>query len=160
MVASVIGGEHLHRFRPLIDLYREAGVEAGSRSQRSLQVGIHSIGFLGDTSQGAADDFFPGYASCVHGDRKGTRPGRFHHPRPVRPRPAAPAGALLIGDAEEVAEKRVLSVNEVLGGISRLNFQMTVAAISHSKMMRAIEILGTRVAPIVRKELSAAPVGA
>jgi len=51
-------------------------------------------------------------------------------------------------------------VNEALGGISRLSFQMTVAAISHSKMMRAIELLGTRVAPIVRKEHSAATAGA
>ena len=66
-----------------------------------------------------------------------------------------PTGALLIGDAETVAEK-ILYDNEVLGGISRITFQMGVSTLPHEKMLRAIEILGTRVAPIVRKELAAA----
>jgi hypothetical protein len=47
----------------------------------------------------------------------------------------------------------MLTVNESLGGLARLNFQMTVAALPHPTMMRAIELLGTRVAPLVRKEL-------
>jgi probable LLM family oxidoreductase len=155
LMVAIIGGEH-RRFRPLIDLYREAGAQAG-HDVNKLQVGIHSIGFVGDTSQRAADDFFPGYARAFTeiGKERGWPPTT----RAQFDRARGPAGALLIGGANEVAEK-VLSVNEVLGGISRLNFQMTVAAISHSKMMRAIEILGTRVAPIVRKALSAATVGA
>lgn len=66
-----------------------------------------------------------------------------------------PTGALLIGDAETVAEK-ILYDNEVLGGISRITFQMGVSALPHEKMLRAIDILGTRVAPIVRKELAGA----
>jgi hypothetical protein len=66
-----------------------------------------------------------------------------------------PTGALLVGDAETVAEK-ILYDNAVLGGISRVTFQMGVSTLPHEKMMRAIEILGTRVAPIVRKELAAA----
>ena len=65
-------------------------------------------------------------------------------------------GALLIGDAETVAEK-ILYVNEALGGLSRITFQMGVATLPHQKMLRAIEILGTRVATIVRKELTASP---
>jgi hypothetical protein len=64
---------------------------------------------------------------------------------------------LLIGDAETVSEK-ILYVNEVLGGVTRLTFQMGVATLPHRKMLRAIEILGTRVAPVVRKELAAASV--
>ena len=59
-----------------------------------------------------------------------------------------PTGALLVGDPETVAEK-ILRVNESLGGISRLTFQMSVAALPHTKLMRAIELLGTRVAPLV-----------
>jgi hypothetical protein len=55
-----------------------------------------------------------------------------------------------------VAEK-IVAVNAALGGIARLNFQMTVATLPHAKMMRAIELLGTRVAPLVRRELAAAP---
>src|ERR1700733_6080244 len=65
-----------------------------------------------------------------------------------------PTGALLIGDAETVAQK-ILYVNEVLGGLTRITFQMGVSALPHEKMLRSIELLGTRVAPIVRKELAA-----
>ena len=50
---------------------------------------------------------------------------------------------------------KILKVNQELGGISRLSLQMTVAALPHDKMMRAIEVLGTKVAPIIRKELGA-----
>ena len=62
-------------------------------------------------------------------------------------------GALIIGDAETVAEK-ILYDHEVLGGISRITFQMGVSTLPHPKMMRAIEILGTKVAPIVRREVA------
>src|ERR1700761_7893250 len=64
-----------------------------------------------------------------------------------------PTGALLVGDPETVAEK-ILGVNESLGGISRLTFQMSVADLSHAKLMHAIELLGTRVAPLVRTALA------
>jgi len=64
-----------------------------------------------------------------------------------------PTGALLVGDVETVAEK-ILHVNESLGGISRLTFQMSVAALPHAKLLRAIELLGTRVAPRVRTALA------
>ena len=60
-----------------------------------------------------------------------------------------PTGALLVGDPKTVAEK-ILRVHESLGGISRFIFQMSVADLPHAKMMRAIELLGTRVAPLVR----------
>ena len=63
-----------------------------------------------------------------------------------------PTGALLIGDAETVARK-VLYVNQVLGGLSRITFQMGVSALPHDKMLGSIEILGTHVVPKVRKEL-------
>ena len=67
-----------------------------------------------------------------------------------------PTGALLIGEAETVAQK-VLYVNEVLGGLSRITFQMGVSALPHDKMLRSIELLGTHIAPLVRKELTAMP---
>ena len=63
-----------------------------------------------------------------------------------------PTGALLVGDPETVAEK-ILRVNESLGGISRITFQMSVAALPHAKMLRAIELLGKEVAPMVRNSL-------
>ncbi len=149
LMVAIIGGEP-RRFRPLIDLYREAGADAGHAPEK-LKVGLHSIGFLGDTTAKAADDFYPGYAHAFTkiGRERGWPPTTRAHYDAVR----GPTGALLIGDAETVAEK-ILRENEDLGGLARLNFQMTVATLPHTKMMRAIEILGTKVAPIVRKELS------
>ena len=152
LMVAIIGGEP-KRFRPLIDLYREAGRRAGHSAEK-LIVGLHSIGFLGETTQQAADDFYPGYAHTFTeiGKERGWAPTIRAHFDAVR----GPTGALLIGDAETVTEK-ILYVNEVLGGISRITFQMGVSTLPHRKMLRAIEILGTQVAPIVRKELTATP---
>jgi probable LLM family oxidoreductase len=150
LMVAIIGGEP-HRFRPLIDLYRKAGLRSGHAPEK-LSVGLHSIGFLADTTEQAADDFFPGYAHTFTeiGKERGWSPttrAQFDATR-------GPTGALLIGDAETVAEK-ILYVNEVLGGISRVTFQMGVSTLPHQKMRRAIEILGTQVAPRVRKQLAA-----
>src|SRR6266404_2192363 len=152
LMVAIIGGEP-KRFRPLIDLYREAGRRAG-HSPDKLIVGLHSIGFLGDTTKQAADDFYPGYAHTFTeiGKERGWPPTTRAQFDAVR----GPTGALLIGDAETVA-KKILYVNEALGGISRITFQMGVSTLPHEKMLRAIEILGTRVAPVVRKELIASP---
>lgn len=148
LMVAIIGGEP-KRFRPLIDLYREAGRRAG-HSQEKLQVGLHAIGFLGNTTQEAADDFYPGYAHTFTeiGKERGWPPATRAQFDVLR----GPTGALLIGDAETVAEK-VLHVNKVLGGLSRITFQMGVSALPHDKMQRSIEILGTHVAPKVRREL-------
>jgi probable LLM family oxidoreductase len=149
LMVAIIGGEP-KRFRPLIDLYREAGRRAG-HSPEKLLVGLHSIGFLGDTTKQAADDFYPGYAHTFTeiGKERGWPPTTRAQFDAVR----GPTGALLIGDAETVAEK-ILYVNEALGGLSRITFQMGVSTLPHEKMLRAVEILGTQVAPLVRKELS------
>jgi probable LLM family oxidoreductase len=150
LMVAIIGGEP-KRFRPLIDLYREAGRRAGHSADK-LSVGLHSIGFVGETTEEAAEDFFPGYAHTFTeiGKERGWPPTTRKQFDAVR----GPTGALLIGDAETVA-KKILYVNEVLGGLSRVTFQMGVSTLPHPKMLRAIEILGTRVAPIIRKELSA-----
>ena len=152
LMVAIIGGEP-HRFRPLIDLYRQAGERAG-HSPDKLSVGLHCIGFLADTTEQAADVFYPGYAHTFTeiGKERGWSPttrAQFDATR-------GPKGALLIGDAETVAEK-ILYVNEALGGLSRITFQMGVSTLPHKKMRRAIEILGTQVAPMVRKELAATP---
>lgn len=149
LMVAIIGGEP-ERFRPLIDLYREAGRRTGHSPER-LRVGLHMIGFLGDSTEQAADDFFPGYAHTFTklGKERGWPPATRSQFDALR----GPTGALLIGDAETVSEK-IRYVDEVLGGISRLTFQMGVSTLPHPKMLRAIEILGTRVAPLVRKELA------
>ena len=149
LMVAIIGGQP-HRFKPLIDLYRETGIRSGHKPEQ-LKVGLHMIGFLGDTTKEAADDFFPGYAHTFTeiGKERGwpaTTRAQFDALR-------GPTGALLIGDAETVA-KKILYVNEALGGISRLTFQMGVSTLPHPKMLRAIEILGTQVAPAVRTALA------
>jgi len=149
LMVAIIGGE-AERFKPLVDLYYEAGKHAGHPREK-LKVGLHSLGFVGNTTQEAADDFFPGYAKTFTeiGKERGWPPTTRAQYDVVR----GPTGALIIGDPEAVVEK-VLYTNEVLGGISRLDFQMTVGEIPHATMMKSIELLGTKVAPAVRKALS------
>ena len=148
LMVAIIGGEP-HRFRPLIDLYREAGLEAG-HAPRSLKVGIHAVGYVADTDSQAADDFYPGFARMFTeiGKERGWPPTRRAHYDAM----LGPTGALIIGDVKTVVEK-ILHYNEVLGGISRLNLQMSPGTLPHAKALRAIELLGDKVAPLVRKSL-------
>jgi alkanesulfonate monooxygenase SsuD/methylene tetrahydromethanopterin reductase-like flavin-dependent oxidoreductase (luciferase family) len=148
LMVAIIGGQTRH-FRPLIDLYREAGRRAG-HSPDKLKVGIHSIGYVAESTQQAADDFFPGYARTFTGigKERGWRPvtrAGFDAQR-------GPHGALLIGDPDEVVEK-IVRHSKALGGISRVTFQMNPGSLSQEKLMRAIELIGRRVVPALRKQL-------
>lgn len=146
LMVAVIGGE-THRFRPLVDLYREAGRKAGHPEEK-LKVGLHSLGYVGETTAKAVEEFYPGYAEIF------TRIGRERGWPPVT-RPHFDSqngltGAYLVGGPEEIAEK-ILHHSEALGGISRITFQMDNAGLSHQQLLRAIELLGTKVAPLVNK---------
>jgi probable LLM family oxidoreductase len=147
LMVAIIGGEP-RRFRPLIDVYREAGKQAGFSPDR-LKVGVHALGYVAATTQEAADDYFPGYARAFasvaeeRGWRPVTRAG-FDAQR-------GPQGALLIGNPDEVVEK-ILRHSEALGGISRITFQMNASSLPHMKLMQAIDVLGSRVAPALRAE--------
>jgi len=149
LMVAIIGGE-TRRFRPLVDLYWEAGKRAGHPPDQ-LKVGVHSLGYVAATTQEAADEFFPGYARAFTdiGKERGwpaaTRAG-FDAQR-------GQYGALLIGSPDEVVEK-LIRHSEALGGVSRFTFQMNAASLPHAKLMKAIEMLGTSVAPAVRKELA------
>lgn len=149
LMIAIIGGDP-RQFKPLIDLYRAAAIRAG-HAQEELKVGLHSIGFVADTMRKAADGFFPGYAKAFTkiGRERGWPPTTRAQYDAARGR----NGALLIGEPEAVVEK-ILRENDDLGGIDRLNFQMTVATLGHAEMMHAIELLGTRVAPMVRRSLA------
>jgi probable LLM family oxidoreductase len=146
LMVAIIGGR-THRFRSLVDLYRQTGAEFGHPPER-LKVGVHSLGYVAETNQQAADDFFPGYARAFTdiGKERGWGPvtrADFDAQRDS-------LGALLIGDPDEVAEK-ILRHSEALGGISRITFQMNAASLPHAKLMKAIELLGERVVPAVRE---------
>jgi probable LLM family oxidoreductase len=146
LMVAVIGGE-THRFRPLIDLYRDAGAKAGHAPEK-LKVGLHSLGFVAATTQEAHDEFFPGYATTFTkiGRERGWPPvTRPHFDAQVGPR-----GALVIGSPEEVAEK-ILRHSEALGGVSRFTFQMDNAHLPQEKLLHSIELIGTKVIPLVAK---------
>ena len=145
LMIAIIGGE-TRRFRPLVDMYREYGRRAGHAPEK-LKVGVHALGYVAETTQQAIDDFFPGYAKTFTkiGRERGWPPVSRAHFDAVR----AEHGALLLGNPEEVAEK-ILRHGEALGGISRLTFQMDVAELPQAKLLRAIELIGSRVAPILR----------
>jgi probable LLM family oxidoreductase len=146
LMVAIIGGEP-HRFRPLVDLYREAGLEAG-HAPESLKVGIHAVGYVADSDSQAADDFYPGFARMFTeiGKERGWPPTRRAHYDAM----LGPTGALIIGSVKTVVEK-ILHYNEVLGGIARLNLQMSPGTLPHAKSLHAIELLGDKVAPLVRK---------
>jgi probable LLM family oxidoreductase len=148
LMVAIIGGEP-HRFGPLVDMYREAGKRAGF-GEDVLKVGVHALGYVADTDQQAADDFFPGYA------REFTQIGRERGWPPVTRRQfeavRGPTGALIVSDPKGVVEK-IMHYNETLGGISRLTFQMSVAGLSHEKLARSIELIGKEVIPMVKKQL-------
>ncbi|MCW3086210.1 MAG: class flavin-dependent oxidoreductase [Bacteroidetes bacterium] len=145
LMVAIIGGE-THRFRPLVDLYREAGKKAGHAPEK-LTVGLHSLGYVGNTNEEAIADFYPGYAESM------TKIGRERGwPEMTRPRFEAqmgPQGALLVGSPEEVAAK-ILRHSNALGGITRVTFQMDTAALSHQKLLESIDLMGTRMAPLLR----------
>lgn len=143
LMVAVIGGE-THRFKPLVDLYRKACEEAGFAPEQ-LKVGLHSLGYVANTTEEAVEDYYPGYAEMF------TRIGKERGFPPVsRDRFNAqngPSGALLVGNPEELAEK-ILRHSKSLGGISRFTFQMD-AGIPHEKLLRSINLIGEKVSPLV-----------
>lgn len=148
LMVAIIGGE-THRFRPLIDLYREAGEKAG-HSPDKLKVGLHSLGYVAETSDVAANEFFPGYAETF--TRIGKERGWPPVTRPHFNSQIGKTGALIVGGPDEVAEK-ILRHSVALGGISRLTFQMDNASLSQTKLLRSIELIGEKVLPQVNAVL-------
>lgn len=148
LMVAIIGGE-THRFKPLVDLYRKSGMEAGYSADQ-LKVGVHSLGYVAENTKQAADDFFPGYARTmteIGKERGWPRMTRDHFEEQM-----GSQGALIVGDPDEVIEK-IIRHSKALGGISRITFMMNPASLPHDKLMRATELIGTQVAPALREEL-------
>ena len=148
LMVAVIGGE-THRFAPLVQRYREAAANA-RHDPSSLKVGLHSLGYVANSRPEALDAFYPGYERAMNkvGRERGWPPvnrRQFEAQTGLR-------GAIVIGDPEEVAEK-ILRHSEALGGISRFNFQMDMG-LSHQQLMESIELIGKKVAPLVKERMS------
>jgi len=148
LMVAIIGGE-TRRFRPLIDLYLEAGKAAGHPPEK-LKVGLHSPGYVAETTEEAADDYFPGFARAV--TDIGKERGWGEMTREDFDAQRGPRGSLVIGDPEKVVEK-ILRHSKALGSISRFTFQMNAASLPHEKLVRSIELIGKRVVPALHKEI-------
>ncbi|KLT69358.1 LLM class flavin-dependent oxidoreductase [Flavobacterium sp. ABG] len=145
LMVAVIGGQ-THRFRPLIDLYREAGKTAGYQPE-DLKVGLHSPGYVSTTTESAITEYYPGYAELW------TKLGKERGWPPVTKTSfdylIDEKGVLVLGSPEQAAEK-ILRHSEALGGISRFTFQMDNAGLTHTQLMNAIELIGTKVKPLLQ----------
>lgn len=149
LMIAIIGGQP-RGFRQFVDLYRAAGREAGHAPEK-LTVGIHNIGFIADTDETARETFWPAYRDAFGkiGKERGW-------PAPTRPQfdgQVSPHGALLVGGPQAVADK-IIAEHAMLGGFSRLTILLDNRVLSHAQIMRAIELLGTQVAPLVRQAVA------
>jgi probable LLM family oxidoreductase len=145
LMVAIIGGT-FERFRPLVELYREA-FRASGHAPEGEQVGVHAFGFVADGDAEAVDATWPGYERLMStiGAERGWSP-------PTRAQYAAacgPGGAYLIGGVDAVVAK-AHHVDRALGGVDRLTFQMTNVLMPHPTMLHSIDLLGTEVAPRLR----------
>lgn len=147
LAVGIIGGA-AERFAPLVELYREAARKAGHDPAR-LPVSINSPAYLAETSERAADESYGPFALMM--DRIGRERGWGPMSRRQFDQLRSPRGALVIGSPQQVVEK-ILFQREIFGH-DRFLAQLSVGPMPHDKVMRAIELLGTRVAPAVRKEV-------
>ncbi|MCC9166547.1 LLM class flavin-dependent oxidoreductase [Pontibacter harenae] len=145
MALAIIGGMP-DRFVPFTNLYKEAYQSAGHDSAK-LQLAINSHGFIADDSQKAADQFYGPYAYLMSkiGRERGWSAMSREHYEMMR----APEGSLLVGSPQQVIEK-ILYEYELFGN-TRFLLHISVGTLPHAQVMRAIELLGTVVAPAVKK---------
>lgn len=148
LVLAIIGGNPVN-FAPLVDLYKRAAEHAG-HDPKKLTVASHSHGFVGETTEAAADSFFPStqYAMNKLGKERGWGP----YTRSTFDAARSMNGALYVGDPRMVADKIIHLRKNV--GITRFMLHVPVGSMPHHEVLSAIELLGTEVAPLVRKEIA------
>lgn len=149
MALAIIGGMPA-RFAPLVKLYKDAFTKAG-HDLNKMQVSINSHLYVAETSQAAADEFYPGYAEVMSriGRERGWQPMNRQSFEAMR----TPQGSLLVGSPQEVVDK--ILYEHSLFGNTRFLAQMAMGPLPHDKMLKSIELFGTRVAPEIRKHTAA-----
>ncbi|WP_100407454.1 LLM class flavin-dependent oxidoreductase [Bacillus solitudinis] len=148
LVLAIIGGSPL-QFEPLVQLYKKAVAHAGHDLSK-LPVASHSHGFIAESTQVAADKFFPSTQQVMN--KLGRERGWGHYDRSSFDTARSFDGALYVGDPNTVAEKIIHLRKNV--GITRFMLHVPVGSMPHDDVMKAIELLGTEVAPKVREEIS------
>jgi probable LLM family oxidoreductase len=148
LALAIIGGTP-ERFAPLVGLYRDAARSAG-HDPATLALGVNSHTYVAASAAQAADEFFPYYGGMMSriGRERGWPPMSRAHFDQL----ASPAGAVVVGGPQEVFDK-LLFEHELFGN-HRFLAQISVGGIPHDKVLRAIELLGTEVAPAVRAEVA------
>ncbi|WP_442602360.1 LLM class flavin-dependent oxidoreductase [Paenibacillus sp. KN14-4R] len=148
VVFAIIGGMP-ERFAPLVNLYKRAAKEAGHDPSK-LQIATHSHGYIGDTNEQAAEKLFP--AMMAQFNTIGRERGWAPYTRATFDDAASLRGSLYVGDPEYVAEKIVLLRQNL--GLTRFFLHANAGTMTHQEVLRSIELFGTKVVPIVRKELA------
>lgn len=148
MGLAIIGGMP-ERFAPIINLYKEAWKKSG-HPENKIKTSINSHAYVAETSKQAGDEFFPSYAEVMTriGRERGWPPTTRQHFEESR----SPRGSLLVGSPQEVIDK-ILFEHSIFGH-NRFLAQMDVGTLPHEKLMKSIELFGTRVAPEVRKAIA------
>jgi len=151
LAVAIIGGEP-HRFAPLVELYREAGAKAGHAPEK-LKVSINSHGYVAESSQQASDEYWPTYEVVMNklGRERGWPPSDRRHFEAGR----TMRGALLVGSPQEVIDKIMLQHGYFKH--DRFMLQIDLGGLPHKNTLQAIELYGTKVAPVIRKEIATAP---
>jgi len=147
LALGIIGGEPV-RFKPLFDLYRDAATKAGHDATQ-LETSLNVHGFVGETSQQARDIYSGPHNEIM--TRLGAERGWPPATRAQFDAMSGPTGALFVGGPDEMTDK-ILAHHEIFG-FTRITIQMAIGDLDHKSLMHAIEILGSKVAPQVRKAL-------
>ncbi|MEE6450822.1 LLM class flavin-dependent oxidoreductase [Gottfriedia acidiceleris] len=148
LVLAIIGGRPI-QFAPLVELYKKAAAHAG-HDVNKLQIASHSHGFIAEDTMTAADKFFPSTQQVMN--KLGKERGWGTYDRDAFDTARSFEGALYVGNAETVAQKIIHLRKNV--GITRFMLHLPVGSMPHADVMKAIELLGKEVAPIVREEIT------
>ncbi|MEK3786301.1 LLM class flavin-dependent oxidoreductase [Paenibacillus sp. FSL K6-1230] len=145
---AIIGGSPA-RFASLINLYKEAAKQAG-HDHRKLKIAVHSHGFIKEDAEEAANLYFPAVVDLIN--VIGRERGFAEYTRQSFEAARSLEGALYLGDPEYVAEKIVLLKKNL--GLTRFLLHIDISTLPHRDLMQTIELFGTKVVPMVKKELA------
>lgn len=149
MALAILGGDPT-RLKALVDHYWTSGIQAGHQRE-NLKVAITSHGYIADTAQGARDEFYPYYANYLEQFMGGIERGQKLSREQFEQLTSA-ENALAVGSPEQIIEK-ILAQHELFGH-NRYMLQFDIGAIPYAKVAASIELLATKVAPIVKRELN------
>jgi probable LLM family oxidoreductase len=149
MALAIIGGDP-RRFKPFFDLYRETHAKAG-HDAKTIQLSLNMHGFVSDTTENAKRIYGAAQLEVMNriGRERGWPPQSMSHFEQA----AGPTGNLIVGDAARVTD-RILELHEIFGN-TRILIQMAIGTVPHAEQLKAIEILGNKVAPAVHKAVNA-----